>query len=118
MRVGIEPVQRFDRILEQADVLAVDNSSVLYEFAATDRPVVAINAKSYRRDVHHGLRFWDHIPGVQCDSPADLPGAILTALDDAPEWQATRRAAMDVVFPIRDGRASERAASALLEFLL
>ena len=49
---GIEYVPDFDDVLRRADVYACDNSSTLYEFASTGRPVVVLNAPWYR---------WKHI---------------------------------------------------------
>ena len=111
---GIEKVRSFDHVMSRADCYVVDNSSTLYEFAATGRPVVVLNCPRYRRDVHHGLRFWDHIPGIQCDSPEDLPGAIELALEDPPELREIREEAVAAVYPQHDGHATDRAVEALL----
>lgn len=81
-RIGVEPVQSFDEVLARADLFVCDNSSALYEFSATGRPVVALNASHYRRDVDHGLRFWDAVPGFQCDDPALLGETIRRAIDE------------------------------------
>lgn len=116
-RLGIEMVEQFDEVLRRAHLYAVDNSSTLYEFAALDRPVVAINATGYRRNVDHGLRFWDHVPGIQCDRPEELPREITSALIDAPELQNLRRSALAAVFPRSDGHVAERAASAVVEYV-
>ena len=43
-RHGIEFTADFDEVLRRADVYACDNSSTLYEFASTGRPVVVLNA--------------------------------------------------------------------------
>lgn len=113
-RSGIPFIIRFDEVINTADVLAVDNSSVLYEWASLDWPCVVMNCPRYRRDVLHGLRFWDHVPGPQVDDPHHLGDALDEALADAPPWPEKRRAAADYVYSLRDGRAAERAAQALL----
>ena len=56
---GIEYVPDFFEVCRRADVYACDNSSTLFEFASTGRPVVVLNAPWYRRDAYHGLRFWE-----------------------------------------------------------
>ena len=110
----LEYLPTFDEVLEQADVYVVDNSSTLYEFASTDRPVVILNAPFYRRDVHHGLRFWEHSDiGPTCETPRDLCAAVDLAIVD-PEPYPTRRArASEVIYPHR-GEATARAAEALM----
>lgn len=115
-RFGI-PVERdFERVLEIADCYVTDNSSSLFEFAATDRPVVVLNAPWYRRNVDHGLRFWECAEiGVNCDTPDALANAIQSALEDTSEQQAKRKQAIDLVYPVNDGTASARAARAVAE---
>lgn len=115
---GIEFVPRFADVMQRADLYVVDNSSTLYEFASLDRPVVVINSPEYRREVHHGLRFWEHSDvGVNCDYPKDLDSAIDRALEDPPEVQAARRAATEAVFPYR-GEATARAVEAMQSLVL
>jgi len=114
---GIEFWADFDRVLAEADLYAVDNSSTLYEFASTDRPVVALNCPLYRRHVDHGLRFWEHIPGLECDAPDQLPDVIREALLDPPGAQERRRNAIREVYPLHDGRSAERAAELVLAAL-
>jgi hypothetical protein len=111
--MGVEPVKEFSEVLERASLYCVDNSSSLYEFAATGRPVLALNAPWYRRDVHHGLRFWDRIPGLQCDGPAELPEAIERALEDPTEIALNRFRVTKQVYGSLDGKASFRAAEAI-----
>jgi len=116
-RAGIEFVPEFDDVCRRADVYAVDNSSTLFEFAATGRPVVVLNAPWYRRNVSHGLRFWDAAGvGVQCDGPDELPARIHEALADVPARQAARTAALSLVYAVRHG-AAERASRAVLGWL-
>lgn len=113
---GIRHVPDFDDVCREADVLVFDNTSAGFEFAATGRPVVVLNAPTYRRDVSHGLRFWDaaHV-GVQVDSPHDLLPAIRRALEYRPEDIAAREDALEEVYTYRHG-AAKRAADAIVRW--
>jgi len=112
-KAGIPFIADFDRVMLEADIYAVDNSSTLYEFAATDRPVVAMNSAKYRRDVNHGLRFWEHSEvGFNCDFPADLADTIDLALLDPPSQKERRHAATAAVFPVL-GNATDAAVDAI-----
>jgi hypothetical protein len=113
-RAGIPVIEDFEDVCRMADVYVCDTNSTLYEFASTGRPVVVVNGNHFRRDVEHGLRFWDAASvGVQCDRPADLVAAIHQALEDVPEQRRKREAALDLVYAYRTGAAA-RAASALV----
>lgn len=112
--LGITPVADFDQVLAAADVYVADNTSTLYEFASTGRPVVVMNAPWYRRDVSHGLRFWDYASvGIQVEDPDGLPNVIGHALADHPAIKGERDRIVDAVYPRRDGRSAERAAEAI-----
>ena len=113
---GIEAVREFTDVCRRADVYVCDNSSTLFAFAATGRPVVVLNPPWYDRRVDHGLRFWEASEvGVQCDDPAKLGDCIEEALADGPEQQAKREAALDMVYAYRSG-AAQRAADVLMEW--
>lgn len=115
-RAGIEPVSSFEQVCKRADLYVNDSSSTIFEFAATGRPVVVLNAPWYRRQVSHGLRFWDYADvGVNVDGPGDLLPGIVRALEDSEEQQARRREAVAEVYPHR-GRSAERAAAVLLDW--
>lgn len=116
-RAGIEVVDTFAEVVARAHVYAVDNSSTLFEFAALDRPVVVLNAKAYRRDVNHGLRFWDAADVGLNAEPGWLAGNLLTALKDPPEVARSRRAAVARTYPVTDGTSADRAASAIVNLL-
>jgi CDP-glycerol glycerophosphotransferase (TagB/SpsB family) len=113
-RMNVRFIQDFDDVMDEADLYVVDNSSTLYEFAATGKPVVALNAPWYRRDVHHGLRFWECVDvGINCSDPSTLPWAINSALVDPVLVRERREEIVATVTPHR-GRATDLAVSALL----
>lgn len=115
-KLGIEAVRDFADVCRRADVYVCDNSSTLFAFAATGRPVVVLNPPWYDRKVTHGLRFWEASEvGVNCNDPADLAECIEEALRDTPEQQAKREAALDLVYAYRTG-AAQRAADVLMEW--
>ena len=113
-RHGIEHVATFDEVCRRADVYVCDNSSTIFEFASTGRPVVLLNSPQYRKRIHHGLRFWDAASvGVQVDTAAELPDAIQRALHE--DHSAEREAALDIVYAYRTD-AAQRAADAIMEW--
>jgi hypothetical protein len=110
---GIEPVESLADVARRADVLVGDNTSAIYEFAATDRPVVLANASVYRKVVHHGLRFWEaSAVGIQADTPDCLLGAIRLALMDPRGLRESRREAVRMVYA-GDPAAGVRAVAAM-----
>lgn len=115
-REGVSYVPRFDDVCRVADVLVADNTSVLYEFAATGRPVVVMDPPVYRRDVRHGLRFWDAAQvGVHVSVPEGVPDAIARALELWPDDVAAREAALDLVYAYRTG-GTDRAVAAITDW--
>jgi hypothetical protein len=116
-RAGIEFVEDFEEVCRRADVYVCDNSSTIYEFAATGRPVVLMNAREYRRNVNHGGRFWDWATvGIQVDDPAFLGDAIEAAISDPPEVAAERERVLDLVYAYRSDGAV-RAVRAITDWL-
>lgn len=116
-RVGIPFVADFDDVCRQADVYIADNTSTLFEFAATGRPVVVLNAAHWSRKGGPGLRFWEAADvGVNVSPKDDLIVAVERALEDGPEERANREAALDMVYPVRLGGAA-LAADAVLAWL-
>lgn len=107
-----------DQVLYEAAALVVDNSSIGYEFASLDRPVLWLDAPWYRHSVHHGLRFWEYVPGphaVMADAYQWIDATIAAVERD--ECADLRRDVSDRVFPLRDGRSAERAAVAVTSLL-
>lgn len=121
-RAGIPFVADFEDVCRQADVYVCDNSSTIFEFAATGRPVVLLNTKEWARargkDPHPpGLRFWDaaHV-GINVNRPEDLCDAVAEALEDAPARQTAREGALGFVYGLRTNGAAA-AATAVLDWL-
>lgn len=110
---GIEVVRDWAAVLARADVWCADSSSTLYEAAACGLPVVALDAPWYRREVHHGLRWWDSVPGERVDGPAALPDAIDRALAGVPDPGLSVGALAAAYGGHADGHAAERAAAIL-----
>jgi hypothetical protein len=116
--IGIEPIDDFDEVLRRADMYVADNSSTLFEFAATGRPVVVLNAPWYRRHVDHGLRFWDAATvGSQVDEPWDLVATVERALADPPDQRVERERVVAYVYARPLGGAARAAAEAIAEWL-
>lgn len=116
-RLGVELEPSWAEVCRRASLYVCDNSSTLYEFASTGRPVVVLNAPWYRRTVEHGLRFWHAAGvGVHANEPADLVGSVELALGDPPWQRALREEALGIAYAHRRG-AAERAARVLEEWL-
>ncbi len=114
-RLGWAIQRTFEEVVEQARVYVCDTSSTIYELAALDVPVVVLNAPGYRRDVEHGLRFWQDIPGQQVNAPGELQAAIDRALTHD-DWADERARITAELYPHR-GQAAARAADAILSVL-
>ncbi len=117
-RAGIPFVADFDDVCRQADVYVCDNSSTIYEFASTGRPVVLLNARQWsRKGPELGLRFWaaSHV-GINVDRAPDLIGAVERALTDPPAQQVTREDALSLVYGLRTNGAAA-AATAIMDWL-
>lgn len=114
-KYGVPMVRDFEQVINTADVYCVDNSSTLFEFASTGRPVVVLNGPPYRKDINFGLRFWSasHV-GVNCEHPGELLDCIISAIGDKGDLPAKRADALSRVYAFQDGRSAERAAAEIV----
>jgi len=108
---GFEVLTTDGQVFMNADVLVMDNSSLMYEFASLGKPVVALNAPWYRRDVEHGMRFWSHVPGREVDGPEELLELDLLSHVTTDPLRDYRRAVVGEVYAFTDGSSAERAAA-------
>lgn len=112
-RLGVPFEPDPDVILRTASLLVADNTSLQAEAAACGIPLVFLNRPEYRRDVHHGGRFWEWPEGqVSVDEPAGLADAITWALVDPPAVQSSRAKMVRSIYDHLGG-ASARAADAI-----
>lgn len=113
---GIPFVEDFADVCRQADLYICDNSSTIFEFASTGRPVLLMNASHWHRGRGPGLRFWDaaHV-GVNVDRPRDLVAGVERALELRRDDVEAREDALEFVYAYRSGGA-ERAAGAVVDW--
>jgi CDP-glycerol glycerophosphotransferase (TagB/SpsB family) len=110
---GIEFFEDIEDVYALADVWVNDASSTIYEAAALGKPVVVLNAPWYRREIHHGLRFWEGADiGPNVWNPRLLNAAVDIVLDEPAELRAHRERIAAEVFPYI-GTASKRAADCI-----
>jgi len=115
LRGGVEWVEDWADVIQQAAVLIVDNSSIMWEACALGIPVVVLNAPWYRRDREFGLRFWEWADiGPQVEHPKDLTAAVDEVMT-ADRWQDRRAAAARFVYGQVEG-STRRALDALAEW--
>lgn len=92
-------------LLQVADVLVSDTSSIVYEFMLQDKPVVTIGAK-VRQD-----------KAINIESVADLRVAVDRSLQNPQEFSANRRQTLAQIHPYYDTGNSRRVLTAVAEFL-
>ena len=114
-RIGMASEQSFEKVLEMADLYINDCSSTAYEFCLTGKPVILLNSPEFRRNVHHGIRFWDYSDiGPQVEKPEDLFSAIEQMLKQD-DYREKREAMIKDLYP-NFGFSAKIAAQALIDF--
>jgi len=98
--IGVPFIDDFEQVMRVADVYVNDLSSTLYEFITTGKPVIVMNAPWFRRDVQHGLRFWDYSNiGFEVNQPGELKKAIDATLLTPTLFLRQRKKAIQDLFP-------------------
>jgi hypothetical protein len=115
--LGIEYVEDFTEVMRRADVLINDLSSAMYEFLVTGKPVVVLNAPWFRRDVQHGIRFWDFSDiGINVEQPQDLIRAVDLTLKEYQSYSQERAMTVYKLYPYL-GVSAKRAVDAIIAYL-
>lgn len=104
-------------VFNTAQMLIADNTSLIAEHAMLGRPVALLNAPWYRRDVEHGMRFWDWPKRVLTfDDPKELMDWKPWLAD--PRHRAASKALARDVYETTDGEASRIAAAFVTDIAL
>lgn len=106
-------IQKFEDVMDLADVYVNDASSTMYEFLVTGKPVVLMNSPTFRRDVDFGIRFWQYTDiGIHANQSSELIPAIEKTLASPREFEDRRNHAVAALYPFF-GYSAGRAAGTL-----
>lgn len=112
---GIPHDGSFENVLKTADVYAADCSSSSFEFVGLDRPVIFLDCPKYE-NLTRAPRFTLDRAGIINRDPSLLVEDALRALEDHPEVAARRREVAQLLHGGFEGKASQNAARAIMEF--
>ncbi|KAF5044116.1 hypothetical protein DSECCO2_495130 [anaerobic digester metagenome] len=99
-----------------ADVCIVDNSSVIGEICALDKPMISFILPPSPRSVPEIAQVLDKC-SIRIETFAELPAAIERALQAPAEFQTARSEANALFFDCLDGNAGKRSAEHILKLL-
>ncbi len=91
--------------LQMSDIMISDTSSVVYEFALLDKPVITLNSKS--ENIH-----WE-----DCNSAKELFIRTQKILDGEDRFKQQRSNIIDLYHPYKDGKSAERMLDASVKYL-
>jgi len=117
--LGVTPVASWSDVVEQADVYVADNSSTMFEAAALGVPVVVLESPAWRKNVEHGLRFWEF---ADVGPTVTVGGGLWAAVEasETQRWRLRRGEVARAVYAVQPGLAcesSKQAALAITEWL-
>lgn len=116
--LGVEVVRDFDEVMQRADVYVCDNSSTIYEFCVTGKPVIILNAPWFRKTLHTGIRFWEWTDiGPQVEKPETLMREIDLMLWWPESYAEKRRKMVGELYPFL-GESARRGARAIEGWLM
>lgn len=103
----LEPVQWWADVIKAGpSVVVADNTSIQWEAVALGIPVVFVNASWYRRDINHGLRFWEYSDcGPHVNHPSELAEVAKTVRDWAGVYDVRRREVAGLLYGQSSGSA-------------
>lgn len=108
---GIPYEPRFEKVLEWADVYAVDNSSTLFEAAALGLDVVVLDSIHYTKE-ETGFRFWKYADIGPRIRPGDsLPEAAIRAVADRNSYADLRHQMVNEIFGPSEGSTMKAVAA-------
>ena len=117
-RLGVEMEPDADTALQRARLVIADNTSFAYEAAHMGIHNISLNAPWYRRNVEHGLRFWEAPPGHQVDDVDDLLSSACTSLLGDPRLTEIAKIASECAYGIPHGGNGAKLASEFIQDLV
>ncbi len=99
----ISDIKDITPLLQTADLMISDTSSVVYEFALLDKPVVTLNSIS------------EHINWLDLDNENDIFQEVLNTLEND-QYKTQRKNTIDLYHPYNDGQSASRMIDAVMEY--
>lgn len=112
--IKVDHLETFDQVIEEGWIYCCDNSSTIFEWISLNRPVVLLNCHLYRKNIEHGMRFWEYADiGPNVDVPKTFPNVLQKALTNHTQYQQRREEVKNEVYFQPDGQGAKRACLAL-----
>ncbi len=99
----ISDIKDITPLLQTADLMISDTSSVVYEFALLDKPVVTLNSKS------------EHINWLDLDNENNMLKEVLNTLE-TDDYKTKRKNTIELYHPYNDGQSASRMVDAVIEY--
>jgi len=101
----------FYEIVNSADILITDYSSIYFDYLLLDRPIIftLLDIDEYKKNrgfLLEPLDFW--MPGPKCNSLEQLKIEIIKSLEDDKYYKEQRKTIRDIVHRYKDANSSER----------